>query len=161
MLLPFLALLAAQELSGTVYLDRNANGMRDSGEPGVASVAVSNQDTVVATAADGSYRLLASGGHGLVFISVPSGYRVIGQFWRTAAQVESGAGAYNHVLALGGHVHIGERISYLRDGQATRFENSAATASPTKSGGWVFSSGFTAYEVRAGVIGEGRFVRLP
>ena len=379
--LPVLALLLTQELSGTVFLDRNANGVRDVGEPGVAGVVVSDQDTVVRTAADGGYRLRSGGGHGVIFVSAPTGYRVVGQFWHTAADVERGAGAFalaaasaqrsftfvhasdthiseqsaprtrrlrdmvdslqpefvlitgdlvrdalrvgekeargyyelfareraafrtpaytvpgnheifgierqlskvepthplfgkamyrsyfgpdyysfnvggvhfvglntvdihdgwyhghvdslqlrwlerdlaalqagttvvtfdhipfystadelggfddgppaptlieiggkrvfrhvvanadtvlailarqRHVMALGGHVHIGERLRYVRDGPETRFENSAAVVGPTNTGGRVFPSGFTVYSVSNGVVAEGRFVRLP
>ena len=52
-----LALLAAQDISGSAFLDRNTNGVRDAGEPGLADVAVSNQDTVVVTAPDGTFRI--------------------------------------------------------------------------------------------------------
>jgi len=92
-LVPLLGLLAfaspgagaSQDVSGVVFLDRNANGRRDSGEPGVAGVAVSDQDTVVVTGADGTYRLRA-GGHDLLYVSVPNGYRCVGPFWRTTEQ---------------------------------------------------------------------------
>jgi hypothetical protein len=380
-LLPILALVASQDLSGTVFLDRNGNGARDAGEPGVAGVVVSDQDTVVRTSADGGYRLRAGGGHGLIFVSAPTGYRVLGEFWRTSANVERGGGAFalasaptqrsftfvhasdthiseqsaprtrrlremvdslhpafvlitgdlvrdalrvgeteargyydlfsrersafrapvytvpgnheifgierqlskvepshplfgkamyrsyfgpdyysfnvggvhfvglntvdihdgwyhghvdslqlrwlerdlaalpagtpvvtfdhipfystadelggyadgppaptlieiggkrvfrhvvanadtvlallarqQHLLALGGHVHIGERLRYVRDGQETRFENSPAIVGPSTTGGRVFPSGFTMYTVTNGVVEEGRFVRLP
>jgi len=49
----------------------------------------------------------------------------------------------------------------VRDGQETRFENSAAVVGPSKSGGRVFPSGFTVYSVANGVVNEGTFVRLP
>jgi len=42
---------------GVVYEDRNANGQRDQGEPGVAEVPVSNQLEVVLTDAEGGYAL--------------------------------------------------------------------------------------------------------
>jgi len=79
-----LTVTLAQTLSGSVFLDRNGNGVRDPGEHGIADVAVSDQDTVVLTLADGSYRLPAGRGHGIVFISVPNGYRSVGKFWRRA-----------------------------------------------------------------------------
>src|SRR6185503_5041116 len=75
---------SAQMLSGAVFLDRNANGARDAGERGVAGVAVSDQDTVVRTDANGEYHLNANRGTGVVFISVPDGYRSVGNFWRKA-----------------------------------------------------------------------------
>jgi len=40
-----------------VFHDRNRNGVRDAGEPGVPNVLVSNQREVVKTDAQGRYRL--------------------------------------------------------------------------------------------------------
>src|SRR5690242_11649347 len=68
----------AQDLQGVVFADRNGNGARDPREPGIANVAVSDQDTVVLTRTDGSFTLRRGRGHGLVFISVPNGYRAAG-----------------------------------------------------------------------------------
>ncbi|MDB4907033.1 MAG: hypothetical protein JWO05_1817 [Gemmatimonadetes bacterium] len=69
---------------GTVFLDRNANRTQDAGEPGIGGVAVSNQDAVTVTGADGAYAL-PPGGHGVVFVSVPDGYRSTGSFWRVSS----------------------------------------------------------------------------
>ena len=99
--LPFLILAltalgrpaAAQpNLTGTVFVDRNANGARDAGEPGLAGVSVSDQNVVVVTGADGSFRITHSVGSGVLFVSVPEGYRAVGSFWRTAdsASAEKG-----------------------------------------------------------------------
>ena len=63
--------LLAADLTGVVFLDRNGNGRRDPGEPGVAGVAVSDQVRVVQTGPDGSFRIVASAGFGAVFVSVP------------------------------------------------------------------------------------------
>ena len=71
------------EVSGTVFDDANRNGTHDSGERGIAGVAVSNQDAVVTTDANGVFRL-ASAGTGVVFVSTPDGYRTVGPFWRPA-----------------------------------------------------------------------------
>jgi hypothetical protein len=76
----------AQELHGTVYLDRNANGTRDPGEPGLAGVVVSDQAHAVRTDASGVYLLPGGAGYGIVFISVPDGYRAVGRFWRRIDQ---------------------------------------------------------------------------
>ena len=73
--------LGTSDLSGTVFLDRNANGVRDPGEPGLAGVAVSDQVDVVTTDASGAFRIAGSHGFGIVFVSVPSGYRIVGSFW--------------------------------------------------------------------------------
>lgn len=64
-------------------------------------------------------------------------------------------------LALGGHVHVAERLAYEIDGVRTRFEQSAATVAAVSSPGLKFRSGVTVYSVRDGVIGGGRFVALP
>lgn len=84
LVIAFPGIAPAQFLSGTVFVDRNGNGMRDSGERGVAGVAVSDQDTVVLTNANGEYRLAANRGTGLLFVTVPTGYRAVGSFWRKA-----------------------------------------------------------------------------
>jgi hypothetical protein len=80
------ATAGAQDITGVVYSDRNGNGTRDAREPGIANVAVSDQDTVVMTKADGSFSRRIGRGNGLVFVSTPNGYRVIGSFWRRADQ---------------------------------------------------------------------------
>ena len=72
---------APQTVSGTVFVDATGNGIRDAGETGLRGAAVSNQLDVVATAEDGSYRLPGPG-TGVVFISVPEGYRAA-RFWTT------------------------------------------------------------------------------
>lgn len=74
----------ADSVDGVVFDDRNANGTRDPGEAGLGGVAVSNQQVVVSTAADGSYRL-PSRGFGVVFVSVPGDRKSVGPFWQAAA----------------------------------------------------------------------------
>ncbi|TAK15007.1 MAG: hypothetical protein EPO35_08660 [Acidobacteria bacterium] len=94
--LPLAALLFApvtpgaqdNAVSGTAFIDTNGNGRRDNGERGLANVAVSNQDAVVATDASGAYRL-PRGATGLVFVSVPDGYRAVGSFWRSLGDTTS------------------------------------------------------------------------
>lgn len=65
------------------------------------------------------------------------------------------------VLALGGHVHVAERLSYEIEGVPTRFEQSAATVGAAPHAGMRFRSGLTLYTVRDGVVDAGRFVPLP
>src|SRR5947199_326920 len=67
---------------GIFYVDGNAHGMREPAERGLAGVAVSNQDTVVTTDSAGAFRLPRRG-PGIVFVSVPDGYRAVGRFWRS------------------------------------------------------------------------------
>ena len=73
---------AGQDVTGLVFLDANGNGTRDPSERGLAGIAVSNQVEVVVTGADGAYHLDPSHGYGIVFVSVPDGYRAVGAFWR-------------------------------------------------------------------------------
>ena len=74
----------AQSVQGVVFADHNGNGVRDPREPGVANVAVSDQDTVMLTRGDGSFTMPRGRGHGLVFISVPNGYRATSNWWKRA-----------------------------------------------------------------------------
>jgi len=85
-----LGLLLAGDLSGVVFVDRNGNGHRDPGEPGVAGVVVSDQVQVVRTGPDGSFRIAGSAGFGSVFVSVPSGYQSVGSFWKAVRPADTG-----------------------------------------------------------------------
>ena len=75
---------AQPDLTGTVFVDRNGNGTRDAGEAGLAGVAVSDQHEVAVTRADGTFRISHSLGTGVVYVSVPDGFRSVGPFWRKA-----------------------------------------------------------------------------
>ncbi|MCE9600670.1 MAG: metallophosphoesterase [Gemmatimonadetes bacterium] len=76
------ALLAAPlAAQGSVFEDRNANGVRDAGEPGMAGVVVSDQEHVALTDSSGTYQL-APGGSGVVFVSLPRGFRATGPWWQ-------------------------------------------------------------------------------
>src|SRR5678815_4856980 len=72
------------DVTGTVFLDTNGNGVRDTGEAGIANVAVSNQDVVSVTDVKGEFRLPSSG-TGVVFVSTPDGFASVGNFWRAAS----------------------------------------------------------------------------
>jgi hypothetical protein len=65
-----------------------------------------------------------------------------------------------HVLALGGHIHKGERITHDVEGLPTRFEQAAAVITSVAAAGLRFPSGITVYTVRDGVVDAGRFVPL-
>ncbi len=77
-----------------------------------------------------------------------------------AADVLTVLRARPHVLALGAHVHAGEKITHEIVGVKTRFEQSAAVIGPSRRGPLTFPSGFTLYTVRNGVIDAGQFVPL-
>lgn len=63
------------EAKGTVFEDRNRNGTKDAGEPGIAGVKVSNGRDVVVTGRDGSYALPKRDDMAVMVIQ-PSGYQV-------------------------------------------------------------------------------------
>jgi 3',5'-cyclic AMP phosphodiesterase CpdA len=78
-------------VTGAVFLDANGNGSRDAFERGLPNVVVSNQVVVVTTGSDGAFTL-ADSGLGVVYVSVPSGYRASGAWWRPAARLGDGFG---------------------------------------------------------------------
>ena len=65
-----------------------------------------------------------------------------------------------HVLALGAHIHAGEKVTYEIAGVKTRFEQSPAVIGPARRGPLTFPSGFTLYTVRKGTIDGGQFVPI-
>src|SRR4051812_18619710 len=77
LLLAFGTAAYGQSTSGVVFADANRNGTRDAGERGLPNVAVSDQDTVVLTGADGSFSFPSGRGHGVVFVSMPDGYSTV------------------------------------------------------------------------------------
>ncbi len=104
----------ATQLTGTVYHDRNRNGARDSGEEGLAGIAVSNQVEVVLTNEDGAFALTGAG-TGVVFVRVPDGHRAGGPFWRRvpAAGVPQSADERNAPLLAFGLVTT-DRVNTFR-----------------------------------------------
>ena len=72
-------------LHGVVYADANANGKRDASERGMPGVMVSNQRDVAVTDSLGRFEI-PKGGTGIVFISVPDGFRSSGTFWRATTE---------------------------------------------------------------------------
>ena len=85
--IPLVASVAGAQPSivrGTVFLDGNANGTRDPGERGIAGITVSNQAAVVTTDSAGSYTFQSTP-TGIVFVSIPDGYRTAGKFWRSVS----------------------------------------------------------------------------
>lgn len=71
-------------VTGVVFEDRDADGVRDSGEPGLPGVAVSDQVTLAVTDAEGRF-VLEARGYGLVSVHQPDGWQSLGPFWRRAS----------------------------------------------------------------------------
>jgi hypothetical protein len=88
LIVPGASIAQSREISGIAFIDVNGNGVRDRGERGLARVVMSNQDAVVATDASGGYRL-PRGANGVLFVSVPDGYRTVGPFWRRVSDTTS------------------------------------------------------------------------
>jgi hypothetical protein len=65
--------LAGQTAHGLVFEDRNTDGRHDADEPGIAGVAVSNQEDVALTDAEGRYALPVTDDT-ILFVSIPAGY---------------------------------------------------------------------------------------
>ncbi len=64
-------------VTGTVYLDTNANGIKDSGELGVAGIAIQASDVITTTKSDGTYRLNGlPSGINTVTVANSNGYAV-------------------------------------------------------------------------------------
>ena len=74
---------AQSTVAGVVFEDTNRNGVRDPGERGVPNVIVSNQDVLETTDASGHYRI-TRGPTGIVFVSVPDRFQIVGAFWHPA-----------------------------------------------------------------------------
>ena len=67
----------AQTFSGTVFADRNQNGVQDKGEKGIKGIPVSNGDTIVVTDKRGRYELPTVKGNS-VFPILPANYTMAG-----------------------------------------------------------------------------------
>ena len=80
---------ASVTLTGTVFDDRNGDGRRGRGEPGIADVAMSNGRALAITDAQGRYRLPVSPGQ-TVFAIKPAG-------WRLPGSDRARPGAWRHV----------------------------------------------------------------
>ena len=65
---------SAGVVRGVVFEDRNANGVRDAGEPGLAGIAVSDGVAVVPSDTDGRYEIACADG-ATIFVIKPRGWR--------------------------------------------------------------------------------------
>ena len=71
----------ATSISGIVFTDANGNGIRDKNENGMKGVAVSDQVHVFLTDANGFYQIPSAKGYGIIFISMPPGFKAIRSFY--------------------------------------------------------------------------------
>jgi len=81
--------VSAQTLSqisvhGFVYNDKNNNGVRDKNDEGIKDVMISDQNAIVKTNTDGSYRLDNPAAK-YVFAIQPNNYVIRGSFWKEVA----------------------------------------------------------------------------
>jgi hypothetical protein len=105
-LLFFLALAATALLStdaeavvaGVAFDDRNADGVRQAGEPGLPDIVVSNQIDVTRTGADGAYQLPGRG-TGVLFVSLPRGRSATPSFWKAVSSDDAKGVDFGLVVA--------------------------------------------------------------
>jgi hypothetical protein len=76
-----------------------------------------------------------------------------------AAEILAAIKGHPYPIALGGHMHVRELLSY--PGVPTKFHQAAAVIGPSGGAGLAFPSGITVYRVKGGVIDDGTFVPLP
>jgi hypothetical protein len=67
---------------------------------------------------------------------------------------------HKHVLAMGAHSHVGERVTLFNEGVRTRFEQSPAVVGPAGAGPFVFPAGVVKYTIASGRVREGTFIGL-
>jgi Icc-related predicted phosphoesterase len=70
------------QLAGLVFEDRNQDGSRDPGEPGISGVVVCSRSDCVPTDEEGLYEVAVEPGYQVVWVSVPSDYRAKRGFFR-------------------------------------------------------------------------------
>jgi outer membrane protein assembly factor BamB len=90
--------IQAETVSGTVFLDSNSNGNKDTGEAGVAQVMVSDGDAVTKTSSSGTYSFTFSVLETrFVSITTPTGYRLTTPFY---IKIEPGGSTYTMNFGL-------------------------------------------------------------
>ncbi len=90
-----LGLTAYANHTGTVFIDKNNNGVFDRGDKPMAGVAVSDGLHVVQTTRDGSFSLPGHTRERFIFITTPSGYKTNNQHYRA---IQSGKAVYDFGL---------------------------------------------------------------
>ena len=116
-------------MSGFVFDDLNNNGVRDANEQGIKGAVISDQVNVVTSNDKGFYQIEYASSYGILFVSVPSGYRAEKSFWqrvdttRTKSQVDfplvkiSLPAAFTFIQASDTHVseHSLDRMQKFRN----------------------------------------------
>ncbi len=67
---------------------------------------------------------------------------------------------HRHVLAIGAHSHVGERVTLFNEGVRTRFEQSPAVVGPARANPFVFPAGVVMYSVTGARICAGLLVEV-
>jgi predicted MPP superfamily phosphohydrolase len=68
-------------VTGQVYDDINKNGKKENNEPGISEAVLSDQLGVVQTDKNGMYQINVRNSNGILFISVPNGYKTSASFY--------------------------------------------------------------------------------
>ena len=75
-----------------------------------------------------------------------------------AREVIAAIGTARYPIALGGHMHVREQLSFA--GIPTRFYQTAAVVGPGGTDPLAFPSGVVVYRVRDGKVDDGTFVPI-
>lgn len=108
------AVTASASYEGSVYVDRNGNGIRDNGEKALRGVRVSDGLNVTLTDAQGHFSLPGHARARFVFVSTPSGYKALPTFYRriaSGASYDFGLTPYSFAQGKNGRhsfVHISD-----------------------------------------------------
>ena len=73
---------ASGPLAGVVFEDRDGNGERDPGEPGLPAVVVCSRSDCAPTDPEGTYEVQVEPGYQVVWVSLPDGFRATRGFFR-------------------------------------------------------------------------------
>jgi len=95
MMLACLVSVSAAAYEGKVYIDQNRNGKYDKGEKLLKDVMVSDGLNVVKTSSDGSFRISGHDKERFIFITIPSGYKTSGAYYKA---VEGNTSSYDFGL---------------------------------------------------------------
>lgn len=69
-------------ITGYVFEDSNQNKIKDTGEPGIRGIAVSDQVNISYTDDKGFYQIRKTIGFDIVFVSNPDSYHSLSSFWK-------------------------------------------------------------------------------